>query len=229
MGDFEIFFDGASQGNPGPSGAGALLKSEGTVKFTISKYLGKQTNNFAEYQSLILGLEETIRRGVVNHARYSVKGDSELVVKQVTGEWRVDSESLRPLHARAADLLRRLGNLANNKPVVTWVERAGNAEADELAAKAVKTGIAASSVAGGKAASGSLSGSDGFELVGNSSSDDDAGVLSASSSDGEDVALPSGQEAELARLTKENMKLHNKLSEPKEPHQVWGQTLNPKP
>ena len=117
------FFDGASRGNPGEAGAGALLKNEeGDLLWEDCLYLGRRTNNEAEYLALLLLLEEVDRRGI----SADILGDSQLVVNQVTGRWKINEPRLRELADRAMDLLRR------TKSSISWVPRDQNSEADRL-------------------------------------------------------------------------------------------------
>jgi ribonuclease HI len=124
--------DGAARGNPGPAGAGAvLLDADGRVVAELRKSLGTATNNRAEYEALVMGLEEARRRGL---ADLVVRLDSELLVKQMRGEYRVKNEGLRPLAGRAARLLAELGARIEHVP------RAQNALADRLANEAIDHG-----------------------------------------------------------------------------------------
>jgi len=121
--------DGASWGNPGPAGAGAVLYDEtGTVLAEISRPLGRRTNNEAEYQGLILGLEEALRLGA---RRLIINMDSELVVRQVAGVYKVRNARLRPLHERVMALLPELEVYD-----ILHVRRSLNTRADALATQA---------------------------------------------------------------------------------------------
>ena len=92
--------DGASRGNPGPAGAGMVLfDPQGRLQARKGRYLGETTNNVAEYQALLLGLEEAQRLGV---KKLRVLADSELMVKQLTGRYRVKSPHLIPLWRAAS-------------------------------------------------------------------------------------------------------------------------------
>lgn len=122
--------DGGARGNPGPAGAGFVLEAEdGAVIAQGGRYLGEATNNVAEYEALIWGLETARQLGV---RRLTVLSDSELVVRQVTGVYRVKHENLRPLFLRALDLLR-----AFPERDVRHVRRADNAAADRLVNEAI--------------------------------------------------------------------------------------------
>lgn len=121
-----LWTDGAARGNPGPAGIGAILKSpSGEVLYTGSEYLGHTTNNVAEYQAVLLGLRGALARGV---RRVEVRADSELLIKQLRGEYRVKSPALKPLYDEARKLIARFAGVK-----LTHVRRAFNAEADRLA------------------------------------------------------------------------------------------------
>ena len=99
-----IYVDGASRGNPGLAGAGAAIKDPwGSVVKRLKKFLGSVTNNVAEYNALIMGLEAAQSMGIDD---ILIKADSELMVKQVNGLYRVKSEDLRPLYDRAMTSLK---------------------------------------------------------------------------------------------------------------------------
>jgi ribonuclease HI len=120
-----IYTDGGSRGNPGPAGAGAVLCRGGENISKISEYLGVQTNNFAEYTALVLALQKAKDMGVRN---VEVRMDSELIVKQMTGAYRVKNSGLIPLFTKA----RRLADEFPNFHIV-HVRREFNKEADSLA------------------------------------------------------------------------------------------------
>ncbi len=125
-----LYADGAARGNPGPAGAGAALVDEaGQVVAELTRYLGRATNNVAEYSALILGLEEALRRGP---DALEVRMDSTLVVQQMRGLWKIKHPGLKPLALRAGELLARF-------PVreIRYVPRAENQVADALANRAI--------------------------------------------------------------------------------------------
>jgi ribonuclease HI len=100
-----LFADGGSRGNPGPAASGAVIVNPaGEVVAEAGRFLGVATNNVAEWTALLIGLEAAAERGI---RRLAVRMDSELVVKQVSGEYRVKNETLQPLHRRALVLLRK--------------------------------------------------------------------------------------------------------------------------
>lgn len=124
-----IYTDGGSRGNPGPAGAGAILLQDGKTLGTISKYLGHQTNNFAEYTALVLALEKSLELGL---SQIEVRMDSELIVRQMTGQYRVKTESLVPLFNKAKSLSQKFQSFA-----IVHVRREFNKEADRLANQAM--------------------------------------------------------------------------------------------
>ncbi|MDR7434908.1 MAG: ribonuclease HI family protein [Armatimonadota bacterium] len=127
---FSCYIDGAARGNPGPAGIGVvLLAQDGTVVREIARYLGETTNNVAEYHALLAALEEALRQGAEEVIIYS---DSELLVRQVNGTYRVRSAHLLPLFQRARTLMGRL-----RKVSVRHIEREKNVRADRLANRAI--------------------------------------------------------------------------------------------
>ncbi len=130
----ELFCDGASSGNPGDAGIGVVLRllDGNTEECRISHYIGVATNNVAEYSALIRGIEEARALGI---REVKVFLDSELVVRQINGIYKVKNESLRVLWNRAMDVLREFDSY-----VVAHVNRDLNGEADALARKAVREG-----------------------------------------------------------------------------------------
>jgi ribonuclease HI len=122
--------DGASRGNPGPAGAGMVLfDPQGRLQARKGRYLGETTNNVAEYQALLLGLEEAQRLGV---KKLRVLADSELMVKQLTGRYRVKSAHLIPLWRAALYALKKFQAWA-----IAHVPREENHLADEAANQAI--------------------------------------------------------------------------------------------
>jgi ribonuclease HI len=104
-----LFADGGSRGNPGPAASGAVLVDPaGELVEEVGKFLGRATNNVAEWTALLIGPEAASKRGV---RRLAVRLDSELVVKQLTGEYRVKHPDLQPLHRRALTLLRKFDHV----------------------------------------------------------------------------------------------------------------------
>jgi ribonuclease HI len=122
--------DGGARGNPGPAGIGAhLITPSGKLIAEISEYLGETTNNVAEYRAVIAGLERAREHGV---RRLTLRADSELVIKQLKGEYRVRDEKLIPLYNKARRLLD-----AFEQVELRHVRREYNAEADRLANEAM--------------------------------------------------------------------------------------------
>jgi len=118
-----LYTDGGARGNPGPAGIGAVL-TIGEEQYLFKKYIGETTNNQAEYQALILGLEEAIKRGVKEINCFL---DSELVVRQLKREYKVKDKDLATQFVRVWNLMQQIG-----KVTFTHVPRAENKIADRL-------------------------------------------------------------------------------------------------
>ena len=128
-----VYADGAARGNPGPAGAGAALYDEkGKLVAELARPLGHATNNVAEYNALILGLEEAKRRGAT---AVDVRMDSLLVVQQMRGLWRVKHPGLTPLALRAGALLASFPERE-----IRHVPRDENFAADEQSNRAIDEG-----------------------------------------------------------------------------------------
>jgi probable phosphoglycerate mutase len=126
--------DGGSRGNPGPSGYGAVIEdAQGRVLAELSEFLGIQTNNFAEYSGLLGVLKWSVEHNV---KRLRVISDSELMVKQMQGKYKVASPILRPLFEEARKLSRRIENFE-----IRHTLRGGNKHADRLANEAMDKGM----------------------------------------------------------------------------------------
>ena len=126
----KLFTDGGARGNPGPAAYGYVLEAEdGTVLAAEGATIGVATNNVAEYRALIAGLERAVELAL---PELEVVSDSELLVKQMTGEYRVKNEALRELSLEAARLARRIG-----KVTYTAVRREHNELADRLVNEAL--------------------------------------------------------------------------------------------
>lgn len=123
-----IFTDGGSRGNPGPSGAGGIIfDGDHQIVSEISKFLGHQTNNYAEYQALKLTLEKAIELGL-NEYEIEAFLDSKLVVEQVKGNWTVNSKNILPVYHEIKQLLLQFKNIT-----FTHILRKYNKQADQLA------------------------------------------------------------------------------------------------
>lgn len=126
--------DGGARGNPGPAGYGVLVQDEAGKKVdALSVFLGVQTNNFAEYSGLVAALEYALEHGVKAVKVYS---DSELLVKQIKGEYKVKSPALLDIYREAKDLIRKLNSFQ-----IRHVMREQNREADRLANQAMDKGM----------------------------------------------------------------------------------------
>ncbi len=125
-----LFTDGAARGNPGPAGAGAVIVSPaGHIMAKIGKFLGESTNNVAEYTGLILGLKRAKAMGI---KELDVFSDSELLVRQLAGEYAVKAEHLKPLHDEARTLLNGFPEVH-----VAHIPREENKAADEMSNRAI--------------------------------------------------------------------------------------------
>lgn len=131
----KIFTDGAARGNPGPAGAGFLIIDLGndTVLHEGYKYLGEATNNQAEYSALKIALEKATELG---GTELELRLDSELVVKQIRGEYKVKNEGLRPFFV---EIKRLLGGFVSFG--IEHVRREDNSQADRLANRAIDEAI----------------------------------------------------------------------------------------
>ncbi|QNI31818.1 ribonuclease HI family protein [Alloacidobacterium dinghuense] len=128
------FCDGGSRGNPGPAGYGVYIQDENGAKVAeLSEFLGKKTNNFAEYSALLAALDFALEQG---HTHLKAVADSELLVKQIKGQYRVNSPELRPLYEEARRRIARLGGFH-----IQHVLREKNRRADQLANEAMDRGM----------------------------------------------------------------------------------------
>ena len=132
---FILYSDGACRGNPGPAAVGAILYKEGSNDplATISKKIGRATNNIAEYRALVEGLKCALELKCDN---IIILLDSELVVKQIQGKYRVKNEQLRSLHQSVIELLNEYQSWT-----ISHIPREKNKEADKLANQALDAGI----------------------------------------------------------------------------------------
>ncbi len=126
----EIYIDGASRGNPGPAGVGVVfLDGAAQPVRTFSKYVGETTNNVAEYLALIYALQEALHAG---YQSVTVKTDSELLARQVSGQYKVRDAHLKVLYDLARHLIDGFTHCT-----VNHIPRTQNAAADRLAGQAV--------------------------------------------------------------------------------------------
>src|SRR3989338_4379390 len=136
MNKIVIYTDGGARGNPGPAAAGAVIY-DGTRRVAeVSKFLGHQTNNFAEYEALALVLAEAKKRGLAKR-ELEVRMDSELIVRQMTGEYQVKEPTLWPQYMKVHNLL--VANFSDYRFV--HVRRELNKEADALVNKAIDAAL----------------------------------------------------------------------------------------
>jgi ribonuclease HI len=123
--------DGASRGNPGPAAYGAVIRdAEGVVVAELSERIGDATNNVAEYAGLIAGLVECLSRG---GREVTVRSDSELMIRQLKGEYKVKAQSIRPFYTLALGLLAKFDRVR-----LEHIPRTENAEGDRLANAALR-------------------------------------------------------------------------------------------
>jgi len=126
--------DGGARGNPGAAGYGVVIQDEsGRTVAALSEYIGHQTNNFAEYQGLIAALEYALKHGP---KALKVISDSELLVRQIKGIYKVKNATLQNLHARAKELIKQLDWFS-----IGHALREHNQEADQLANEAMDRGM----------------------------------------------------------------------------------------
>ncbi len=117
--------DGGARGNPGPSAIAAVFYNlDMEILDSYSEFIGTATNNVAEYKALILGIESALKG---SYSNIEIRMDSELIVKQIKGEYKVKDENLKLLHAKARELLNKLEHFT-----ISHVRREQNKEADRL-------------------------------------------------------------------------------------------------
>ena len=128
--NLSIFIDGAARGNPGPAGIGVVItdSSNNLVK-ELCKYIGEATNNVAEYSALIFGMEQVI---ILGANELTINTDSELLAKQLSGEYKVKNDKLKQLYAKVIELLDSFQEVKVNN-----IPREKNKDADKLANKAI--------------------------------------------------------------------------------------------
>ncbi|MFA6519325.1 MAG: ribonuclease HI family protein [Candidatus Paceibacterota bacterium] len=136
---FTIHADGGSRGNPGPSGAGAMIRDHlGNSVASVSQFLGTRTNNYAEYEAVILAFETLAKllKGKTGSVEVAVKMDSQLVVKQMKGEYKVKHPVMKEQQARLLQIIGAFGKIS-----FTHVFREENSDADALANEAMDRGV----------------------------------------------------------------------------------------
>ncbi len=134
-GSFDIIahVDGGSRGNPGPAGYGVVLTTaDGMPVAEIGEFIGRTTNNFAEYQGLLAALDYAIENG---HRRVKIRSDSELMVRQLQGRYKVNSPALAPLYQKARQMIAGFDAFA-----IEHIPRELNRQADRLANLAMDRG-----------------------------------------------------------------------------------------
>ena len=125
-----IYTDGAARGNPGPAAIGVIIKdAAGNTVATISRRLAATTNNQVEYRAIIAALEKAVSLGA---RQVALKSDSELVVKQINGLYKIKNTALRPLYQKVVELIGSLESFS-----ISRIPREKNAAADALANKAL--------------------------------------------------------------------------------------------
>lgn len=170
--------DGGARGNPGPAGYGVFIKDQSGKKVTaLSEYLGHQTNNYAEYSGLLAALQYAIQN---KYKALKVISDSELMVKQIRGQYKVRNATLLELHRRAQDLISKLEWFS-----IQHVLRAQNREADGLANAAMDKGT-------GRGSLSQNNGTDSGRRVSDSSNNEFEGVVRAGVVELEGAKLPDG-------------------------------------
>jgi len=121
---YQIYSDGASRGNPGPSGIGAVIYKDGEVVHEIAEYLGVTTNNVAEYRALLAALDYCVKKKL---EPIEIFADSQLMIRQLQGMYKVKHPSIIPLHQKAKDYLKFI-----KCDGYTHVPRERNKHADKL-------------------------------------------------------------------------------------------------
>ena len=131
MSTYAIQTDGSCMPNPGEMGIGIVIYKDGNIENTISEYTGVGTNNIAEYQAMIRGLEE-IKKWKKPEDRVMIFVDSLLILRQAKGEWKVKNQGLMPYCEKAKELIKELKNVK-----ILWNARGDNGIADRLAKEAI--------------------------------------------------------------------------------------------
>ena len=132
MKKIEIYFDGASRNNPGPAGAGGVIKENGKIIKRYHRYLGRKTNNEAEYLAVLLGVK-IVKRLKLEPDQLIMAGDSSLIIHQLAGRYKVKNERLKKLHGQVRKEIINIGCGVDFKDL----PREKNEEADRLANKGI--------------------------------------------------------------------------------------------
>ena len=130
MRTFEIFIDGASKGNPGPSGIGVIICQGSNILKNISSYIGKATNNIAEYSALIYALQEAV---ILKAEAIQINTDSQLLARQMNKVYKVKHKNIIGLYNQAVNLLAAFKEVS-----IKHIPREENIGADKLATEAIK-------------------------------------------------------------------------------------------
>lgn len=125
-----IYTDGGARNNPGPAGAGAVIYKDNELIAEVKEYLGEQTNNWAEYEAVVLALQKAKELGLTGDITFRL--DSKLVVEQLLGNWKIKEPTLKPQVAKVKALLSDFGAVA-----FTHIPREENKEADRLVNEAI--------------------------------------------------------------------------------------------
>ncbi len=138
MKELEIYIDGASKGNPGPSGIGVVICKDGQTIKNISSFVGNATNNIAEYMALIYGLQESL---IMHAESVKINTDSQLLYRQINKEYKIKNPNLLGLYNQAQHLFSAFKDIRINN-----IPRKDNKGADKLANKAIKEALKKSSL-----------------------------------------------------------------------------------
>lgn len=130
MKEFTLYIDGGARGNPGPAGiGGVVIDANDKIIFAFSEYIGETTNNIAEYHSLIYGLEKALE---LKTDRLNIYSDSELLVSQIRGLFKIKNQGLKPLFSYAKELIARFKQVK-----IAHIPREENFKADKLVNEAI--------------------------------------------------------------------------------------------
>jgi len=133
MKEFEIYIDGASKGNPGPSGIGVVICQDGRTIKNIASYIGNTTNNIAEYTALIYALQEGL---ILKTERIKINTDSQLLYRQINKVYKIKSPNILGLYNQALHLMAAFKQVSINH-----ISRNENRGADRLASRAIKEAL----------------------------------------------------------------------------------------